>query len=1836
MSDEPTARSQAQPVVILHLSDLHFGWDSEIRDKDDRHITLDSLLKAVTGLEFEWRPNCICISGDVGWKGADRDYQQAEDWLRKLLAALDLDKDALVICPGNHDANRREAAKHGRLDDAEATDKLLGMDPLPPRCTKPFQGFTKFCTRMGLADLAYGSNSSTLVGTRDFHGIRFVVLNSAWFSRDDKDRGNLWIGLPQIRHIEVSGQLHRAGVPADPVIVALAHHPKEWLADSECSSYGGRPATVDYLAERSDLLLTGHAHGGVRRADRIADSMWHLSGGASFAGAKHPNSFRLVRVEHNRFVWRAFEFDPRSPDQGWRPRGDAELMPFSGSIGSGSVAGRSRAEMVAQVRRASRAEALRFIEIRSRQIKPEGDLPDILDRPVGVSVPEERPPLHGPRKPAASAERVVQMRLAEAVATGRRCLLLGDLGSGKSTLVAKLTARLAEDDGTLPLLVPAGALEPQSCRTIKQLVQEVSTYVSEQLIPEQAPFDLWETLANQTEVTLVVDGLDELSKRDVSLLLKTLDGLVAHWPNIRALATGRPVELHGVSFQNWQLLRALPLTDEEKVWLFKAEAISEGKQEQAAEAIAREAARSLKNLPALSTVATTPLATRLLFPRLPALEQDRGYTLGDLLLDLLYERLGRWAERSGRPSTTPRFDAAFPEPSLKAKVLGKIAIESVLRGINSREGAIEAVEQAISGLTSGVEAVAGEAVSYFEATGLLSFTGGVRFPLRPLQEIAAGVGLLQKWRTDRGTLSSVPVTEWRTVSFAGTAARRLGVVAEIQECFAEFIDSLLTEPGDLPAACYVVAEIMDPSIARETVAKFGQLGPKPLTVFREEETVSARAVAETLHMAGDAGFDWFYREYLDPKYPYPHAGSAIYGRIFENWAYVSRGSLGNREKHLLSRIVRPHVTAGTHQVMDIVPALSMLVPEAFDEADLLWFQSWYLEHSFFAEEAREALKRAFETGNKDLVDNVLMARSRGHWVSAAILWLRLHPGTVPPIPILKAVLRGYGRRSVAGDVTWAISDCSQRLGETHWLAAVRWFLSDSDHHLAGRSAVWLHKTGHEKRLSVLGEPLLDALHDGGYCPAAEDVLGRILDETGARGLGWLARQFSRTCRSLGGAHSGWWRLFLSRIDVVRSDGPHLLAGIVGTIGPYIMPRYPEIRGAFRQLLRGPHATEYRAELRQRLRHMEPSVRFGAAMVLAVSDPDAESDALDMIIRGRPGKGMGDWHEWESFLLSVRFAPSVLAFVASRVPTYVSSSIPLALAILTRNDWQLESEDQHSLLRSLLDVGNWSLGQEESEQPLLALEEAHQVLIEVIGTAPRCLSASAAQQLLRHHRDRLTPDQEAKCLLLTTSSDSWIRMDVPALLVRLSGDAVFAERVCRVSEEIAEEDGQVPLLELLRRAVADPREWRDALWALFISGGAGIAGADGAGQFILGVCQQNPTWASAIGRAAVQFLEDPRLSGHRRGEAANWIALLGHEYGGLPPGKLEEGLRTGRVVSTSSVAAVIARLWPTEIKWAGTKSVGSPPASLSDKPIIYLDKAEIRTKLVDFSRSGDIHPETCETVEAAIVCTLFSYAKLSAMGRGGIPGALISSALRFTAGKSPGIQESLVLMGFRPDIETAQDKYVGRLLHMWRCHVSAHIHEKKRWRAQLIRGLNSSLQEADYGRAELARQVILLGGEIQSSHIQLILESCAEHPWSASGEKGVELATWLARDHSKNKRDAIVIGLRRAISLLDEKPWDVQSGHLNEAFVYLLFPVAYWALSGEDTVACSRVFLRGVKFLTVRAARDVRAVRMDAEALACLEPLLAKVDSALPHSALRHGLASEDPVLRTVCRLFVLR
>ena len=270
--DNKTKKSTGNQIsskdnVILHLSDLHFGYDENQQKKADREIVLKELIDVLSQQESDWKPTIVCISGDIAWSAKKSDYKAAGKWFKKLFKTLDITNENVVICPGNHDVNRNEASYIPRPKDPKEADETLKV-PIAGFSDKPFSEYMKLYKQIGVPPLNFGNNISYLVGYRIIQDIRFVSCNSAWFSKDEDDEGNLWLGLKQLEYLYSKKQLPCTDVTkGGQVTIAIFHHPGRWLSKNETDQFFHRTATLDYLADRCHLILTGHSHGGLRKAD---------------------------------------------------------------------------------------------------------------------------------------------------------------------------------------------------------------------------------------------------------------------------------------------------------------------------------------------------------------------------------------------------------------------------------------------------------------------------------------------------------------------------------------------------------------------------------------------------------------------------------------------------------------------------------------------------------------------------------------------------------------------------------------------------------------------------------------------------------------------------------------------------------------------------------------------------------------------------------------------------------------------------------------------------------------------------------------------------------------------------------------------------------------------------------------------------------------------------------------------------------------------------------------------------------------------------------------------------------------------------------------------------------------------------------------------------------------------------------------------------------------------------------------------------------------------------------------------------------------------------------
>ncbi|KAF0240480.1 MAG: Uncharacterized protein FD167_4162 [bacterium] len=194
--------------------------------------------------------------------------------------------------------------------------------------TSPFEEYNKFCQEFGISPVVIAGTKNYLVGCREIHKLKFVVINSCWFSRDDEDKNKLWVGLPQLKLMLASEQLiHEDNYDTDSITIATLHHPPDWLHEEETQSCGSRYVTYRHLSERSHVILSGHVHSStIVNPDRKFDSAYLFVGGATYAGSDYWNNFSIyqINIPERTISRKAFECDPR--EDKWLERPDKEII----------------------------------------------------------------------------------------------------------------------------------------------------------------------------------------------------------------------------------------------------------------------------------------------------------------------------------------------------------------------------------------------------------------------------------------------------------------------------------------------------------------------------------------------------------------------------------------------------------------------------------------------------------------------------------------------------------------------------------------------------------------------------------------------------------------------------------------------------------------------------------------------------------------------------------------------------------------------------------------------------------------------------------------------------------------------------------------------------------------------------------------------------------------------------------------------------------------------------------------------------------------------------------------------------------------------------------------------------------------------------------------------------------------------------------------------------------------------------------------------------------------------------------------------------------------------
>ncbi len=241
------------PVVIVHLSDLHFGGYADIAQ-------IEALEDFVPTLSA----TAVVVSGDLTQRARHGEFQAARAFLNTLRSHL-----PLLVIPGNHD-----------VEWWKSPFGMLGRTVKYAKYSEYFQPLTPVLEIPG----------AVIAGALSAYGVAFGSLT--WNIRDVAVKGH----LPAAETTRVKA-IFDAAPPGVAKILALHHNVLAGGISRRMGLASWRSAHRRLLATGTDVVLCGHDH--QEGAGQVADSLAVSTAGTHSFRTRHdrPSVFNLVTVD---------------------------------------------------------------------------------------------------------------------------------------------------------------------------------------------------------------------------------------------------------------------------------------------------------------------------------------------------------------------------------------------------------------------------------------------------------------------------------------------------------------------------------------------------------------------------------------------------------------------------------------------------------------------------------------------------------------------------------------------------------------------------------------------------------------------------------------------------------------------------------------------------------------------------------------------------------------------------------------------------------------------------------------------------------------------------------------------------------------------------------------------------------------------------------------------------------------------------------------------------------------------------------------------------------------------------------------------------------------------------------------------------------------------------------------------------------------------------------------------------------------------------------------------------------------------------------------------------
>ncbi len=1157
--------------------------------------------------------------------------------------------------------------------------------------------------------------------------------------------------------------------------------------------------------------------------------------------------------------------------------------------------------------------------------------PELLQRTVHKHSPEIRPARGADGK--LSLELLPEsLPLQDFQSTNQLNFLFGELGSGKSTLLAEF-AKSQNNlfPQNLALFLQTSELRDIDIRSDTDLLDILEQKFANLFGVRFGVFNLLYYLQQGVRLAVLLDGFDELNHTHAFEALNACVRLTNKYTSVTCIASGRPIELAGLDYSQWQLLMIDALKPDDTRQLLLNESISAIPNREEAEEDAKKRNQILLRSPDLRAVTATPLMVRLLWPYLEGSYSDE--TVGSLLYNLLSKRLGTWDTSEFVQEPLALFNSHYPNAASREPIVS--AICRVLALSNTRQLSREAIHQIlVTEIDVGEvkQALIEECIVFMQRNLLEVIQGEFTMAYQPLLQVAHGMWYF--YHANERPSEKECAVYWREFAFTAAIARKKATMETVRDLLDHVI-AAHTKRG------YITSLVSQIALESKDIVIIKHLLFLPSARFRPFGTGGEEGwdytFARLIHANDDEGFKWFYHHYLDPKYPLVSWDETVAHPIFARLAELHSFTFSNTARDLIlemSQYIKAFQDHFSHSYLTVVCAC---FPDEFNENERVSYLLQGLDNDGLRDRCANLLASTI-TSAPDLVVSVFESLPYDQQGAADYLLENLNE--ITSFVLVSRLIK----RPQHSQIVSILTRLRAKLDLDRLKSILRW-LAASDSEVAAYATISLVNLG-QPMSPLFAHAVSGGTHEGGYVEKAGELLEVFVKGQGEAGINWLIEEMSNH-----EAHATHWRILLDVLLDSDRDRSDALAGLLTKLDEYTLPRHPEIRTRFGKLVQ---RTEYRLVLDHALRSINRLRRFNAASIIIAADPRNSYKALQSLLHSL-GNGTRT-NELYRLILKLDIPRGLVEQILAEIDSYSDAAQSFILLLSYHHGIQLIDDKIRELVINLLQ-SHYFLDYPhpfatDGTPELLRQEKAFPFLVEELNGN---LKQEAAKRLLWHFQENLSPAQIACCHLLILNENQnglWTYNFENAVAFLNANPEVMND------PQVVTLLSSFPMVRELLEPTGNMELWDRFVWQTFVD--YRLTHENESFVFwIVRFCEIHPIVKEAITAPILRLLSDARLDSTYHGQLfkAYLPLLVANELGFISSDGLRPFLERTRSQRQETLSDWVRAIW---------KRAGQLPTTNSGVPVTVQVSSVVPTLFEIFDSRLGYHPRIKIMVEQALM------------------------------------------------------------------------------------------------------------------------------------------------------------------------------------------------------------------------------------------------------------------------------